>query len=485
MIFASFEFLALFLPLFFACYFLMPFRHRNWVILLFSWGFYAWWRVDFLALLIAVTGFTYTVARLMDRAGPKSDRAKFLMIIGLVGNLGVLAYFKYANFGVATVNQLRGAMGLSMMSWTEVLLPIGLSFYVLQSVSYLVDIRRGTVPVSRSLLDYAAYKAIFSQLIAGPIVRYAEIADELKVREHSLRQFGIGGRTFATGFAMKVAIADTLSPLVDAAFSLTQPTLADSWIAALSYTLQLYFDFAGYSLMAIGLARMIGFYFPQNFDNPYLSGSIQEFWQRWHMTLSRFLRDYLYIPLGGNRSGPVRTYVNLMLVMAIGGLWHGSSWNFILWGVWQGALLGTHRWWSRRRPPGAPTLAYPLANALTMLAVMIGWVVFRAKDLESAGRVYAGMLGLNGIGLSDDFLWQITPDRLWFIPVALAIVYVPLVRDRLSRPRLSHPHPGAPAVPAMSGLRLAAWTVSPFAAFTLAIVMLYSRDAVPFLYFQF
>lgn len=482
MVFASFEFLFLFLPPFFAVYFLTPFRYRNWVILIFSWAFYAWWRVDFLALLIAVTVFTFTIARLMDAAGPQSPRAKTLMIAGLLGNLGVLAYFKYANFGVATFNQLVGAMGLGAVGWAEIVLPIGLSFYVLQSVSYLVDVRRGEVPVSRSFLNYAAYKAIFSQLIAGPIVRYAEIGEELKQRHHSLRQFGIGSRTFMIGFAMKVAIADTLSPLVDAAFALAQPTLVDGWLAAIAYTLQLYFDFAGYSLMAIGLARMIGFSFPPNFDNPYLAGSIQDFWQRWHLTLSRFLRDYLYIPLGGNRAGPRRTYVNLMLVMAIGGLWHGSSWNFILWGVWHGGLLGLHRWWSRRRPRGAPGMPFASGNALTMLAVLIGWVLFRAKDLDGALTVYAGMLGLHGTGLSDALAWQVTPDRLWFVPLAAALVYLPLLPKRVGRWAMPVPAGG---LLANGALGIAAWTLAPFVGFALATVLLYSRDAVPFLYFQF
>ena len=483
MVFASFEFLFLFLPPFFAVYFLTPFKYRNWVILLFSWAFYAWWRIDFLALLVGVTVFTYTIARLMDAAGPQSPRAKTLMIVGLLGNLGVLAYFKYANFGVSTFNQLVGALGLHPMGWSDIVLPIGLSFYVLQSVSYLVDLRRGDVPVSRSFLNYAAYKAIFSQLIAGPIVRYAEISNELKQRHHSLRQFGIGGRSFMIGFAMKVAIADTLSPLVDAAFALTHPTLADGWLAAVSYTLQLYFDFAGYSLMAIGLARMIGFHFPPNFDNPYLATSIQDFWQRWHLTLSRFLRDYLYIPLGGNRAGPVRTYVNLMLVMAIGGLWHGASWNFILWGVWHGSMLATHRWWSRRRPRGAPGLPFWLGNAVTMFCVTLGWVLFRAKDLAGAGAVYKGMLGLNGLHLSEALAWQMMPEQLWFIPLAAALVYLPPVAEKFGQAWKARA--SADGLLAAGPVGIAAWTLAPSAGFALATMLLYSRDAVPFLYFQF
>ncbi len=472
MIFASFEFLFLFLPLFFAAYFATPVRWRNLTILVFSWAFYAWWRIDFLALLIAVTVFTFCIARAMGAVGPKSGRGKALMVVGLLGNLGVLGYFKYANFGVSTFNGLITAAGFTPVAWAEIVLPIGLSFYVLQSVSYLVDIRRGVVPISRSFLDYAAYKAIFSQLIAGPIVRYAEIAEDLKSRTHSLQQFGIGSRIFMIGFAMKTAVADTLSPLVDAVFALQHPTLSDAWTGALGYTLQLYFDFAGYSLMAIGLARMIGFHFPQNFNNPYLSRSIQEFWQRWHMTLSRFLRDYLYFPLGGNRLGPVRTYVNLLLVMAIGGLWHGSSWNFVLWGVWQGALLAGHRFISQNSTPREihGTLSFAWRNAVTMLCVMIGWVIFRAHDLAGAGRMYAGMIGANGFRLSDELAWQATPDRVWMIPIALALVYAPLLANPLRQ---------------RSRVGFALYAAAPFAGFVLAVVLLYSRAAVPFLYFQF
>ena len=317
----------MFLPVFFGVYFVVPPRHRNWVLVTFSWAFYAWWRVDFLALLVVVTVVTFLTARQIGRVGPPSRAGGWLLAAGLVFNLGVLGYFKYANFGVATFNDVITTFGAHPLGWSEIVLPVGLSFYVLQSVSYLVDVRRGTVPVSRSFLEYAAYKAIFAQLIAGPIVRYAEIAGELKQRRHTLELFGQGARLFMTGFAMKVVFGDTLSPAVDAAFALPLPTAADAWTGAIAYTLQLYFDFAGYSLLAIGLAKMMGFHFPANFDNPYLATSIQNFWQRWHMTLSRFLRDYLYVPLGGNRKGRVRTYINLLAVMVIGGAWHGASWK--------------------------------------------------------------------------------------------------------------------------------------------------------------
>jgi alginate O-acetyltransferase complex protein AlgI len=453
MIFASFEFVCLFLPAFLVVYFATPQRLRNWPILILSWAFYAWWRVDFLALLVCVTLFTYAIARLMETAPP--IRRQWLMTLGITIILAVLALFKYANFAFTTVNDIAGP---DTIIWTTIVLPAGLSFYVLQSVSYLIDINRGTVPVSRSFIDYAAYKAMFSQLIAGPIVRYAEIAGELRVRTHSLAQFGAGARRFMVGFALKVIIADTLSPMVDAIFRLESQTAAEAWSGALAYTLQLYCDFAGYSAMAIGLALMLGFHFPENFDTPYLSRSIQEFWQRWHITLSRFLRDYLYIPLGGNRQGPVRTYVNLIATMAIGGFWHGASWNFLLWGLWHGALLAIIRAIGR---VGLPAW---LGIPLTFLAVMLGWVLFRAPDLHSAASVYAGMIFTHGIAVSDALAWQITPDQWWMLPIGLAVMAMPLLR-------LTWP-------PFLTA-------AAPIAGFLLALTLLYSRAAVPFLYFQF
>ncbi|MCQ4160341.1 MBOAT family protein [Roseomonas sp. GC11] len=472
MIFASFEFLCLFLPLFFAVYFLTPARWRNTPVLLLSWAFYAWWRVDFLALLLGVTLFTYFVARAMERVGAQSPAGRRWMQIGLIGNLAVLGWFKYANFGVDSFNMLLDGLGLARIGWAEIALPIGLSFYVLQSVSYLVDVRRGDVPVSRSFLRYATYKAIFSQLIAGPIVRYAEIADDLKNRTHSLAKFGIGARRFMMGFAMKVILADTLSPMVDAVFRLPQPTLADAWAGAIAYTLQLFFDFAGYSAMAIGLALMIGFRFPENFDNPYLAASIQNFWQRWHMTLSRFLRDYLYIPLGGSRQGHARTSVNLFLTMLIGGFWHGANWTFLLWGAWQGGLLVLHRHWRASHGP-MPWLA---GHLLTFLAVILGWVVFRAAHMGEALRMYAGMLGLHGTALSDELAWQVTPDQWATIGLGMVMVYLPLLRGRLPFLR-----PAAELSPFWRPV----WSVAPLLGFLLGVVLLYSRAAVPFLYFQF
>jgi len=255
---------------------------------------------------------------------------------------------------------------------------------------------------------------------------------------------------------------------VDAIFKLNAPTLADGWLGATAYTLQLYFDFAGYSAMAIGLALMIGFHFPENFDHPYLAGSIQAFWNRWHITLSSFLRDYLYIPLGGNRQGEGRTYVNLVLTMLIGGFWHGANWTFLAWGGWQGGMLAVHRLY---RPKGSRGMPWIIGHPITLLCVVLGWVVFRADNFGQAIRVYRGMLGLQGVGVSDDLAWQLTPDRLWTVAIGVVVIYLPLVSAWVGA------RSGAPG----RGLSL----VGPLCGFMVAMVLLYSRAAVPFLYFQF
>jgi alginate O-acetyltransferase complex protein AlgI len=314
---------------------------------------------------------------------------------------------------------------------------------------------------------------MFSQLIAGPIVRYSEIDYDLRHRVHTIEKFGLGARRFMIGFAMKVLIADTIAPVVDAVYALPNPTTADAWTGAIAYTLQLFFDFAGYSAMAIGLATMWAFRFPENFNNPYLAANIQEFWQLWHMTLSRFLRDYLYISLGGNRRGPVRTYVNLLLTMVIGGLWHGAAWTFVLWGFWHGALLALHRFW---RAQGNGPMAWLPAHALLILAVVLGWVAFRAPSFESAFAIYFAMFGQNFGGISDALAWQITPDQWWCLWLGIGLVYVPLLGDRL--PLLRQPD-------GITGMWRPIWAYWPLVAFVLGLVLLYSRAAVPFLYFQF
>jgi alginate O-acetyltransferase complex protein AlgI len=461
MVFSSYIFLFAFLPLFLVIYYLTPWRGKSLVILLFSYVFYAWWRPDFLALLVSVTVVTYGVALAIEAAQDEKQRYQ-LLFAGVTLNLCALAYFKYANFGVESLNAALVALGFEKITFAHVLLPIGLSFYIFHAISYLVDIYRKEAPPARNLIDFAAFIALFPHLVAGPVLRYHLLAEQFRSRIHSFDRFSRGCVIFMIGFCKKVLIADTVAVLADAAFALPNPTLADAWLGAIAYTVQLFFDFSGYTDMAIGLALMIGFVFPENFNDPYVSKSITEFWKRWHMSLSNWLREYLYVSLGGNRKGVVRTYINLFLTMLLGGLWHGANWTFVIWGAWHGGILVIERYWEQRI--GKPLLPAWLRVIKTMLLVMIGWVFFRAADLGGAGRMFEGMLGLNGLAFSDAFAWQVTPDRLGVLCIGIGLVYaMPWLRK----------NSGSFARPFLIPLFL--W----------AVVTLSSQSFTPFLYFQF
>lgn len=323
MVFSTSIFLFLFLPLFLAGYYLVPSRGRSAWILFGSWVFYGWWRLDFLGLLILTSLWNYWLGRqaCASRHGDESGRrrARIALALGIVLNLGSLAYFKYWNFAVDSVNAVLAAAGSGQLQTWSVILPIGISFYIFQATSYLVDVYRGDAPAAGSFVDLAAYIALFPQLIAGPILRYKDLAGQFAARSHSFQLFSRGAYRFMAGFAKKVLIADTVARIADQAFALEAPGVIGSWLGTLAYTVQLYFDFSGYSDMAIGLGLMMGFRFIENFNYPYISRSISEFWRRWHISLSTWLRDYLYIPLGGNRRGSRKTYRNITLVMLLGG----------------------------------------------------------------------------------------------------------------------------------------------------------------------
>ena len=343
MVFSSNVFLFLFLPIFLGLYYLSSNRYRNLLILIGSYVFYAWWRVDFLLLFVAVTLWNYLFGLRIDRAGTRSKAAQRWVLWGVAGNLATLGYFKYANFGMSNLNALLESAGLEPFVLTHVILPIGISFYIFQSISYLIDVYRGDTEPTRNLINFAAFIALFPQLIAGPVLRYKDLADQFTGRSHNLDKFAEGATRFMQGFVKKVFIADTLAPLVDHCFALQNPSTGDAWLGMLAYTAQLYFDFSGYSDMAIGLGLMMGFRFMENFNQPYISQSITEFWRRWHISLSTWLRDYLYVPLGGNRGGTFNTYRNLFLTMLLGGFWHGANWTFLIWGAWHGTWLAIER----------------------------------------------------------------------------------------------------------------------------------------------
>ncbi len=304
------------------------------------------------------------------------------------------------------------------MPGAHIALPVGISFFTFKAVSYLVDVYTGTAAAAGGFVELAAYVALFPQVTAGPIERFSPFSAQLKSPERSFDSYSEGAARFLLGFCKKILVADTVGPIVNAAFTLPAPTFVDSWIGTAAYTMQIYYDFSGYSDMAIGLCRMLGLKSMENFQAPYLSASIGEFWRRWHISLSSWLRDYVYFPLGGNRRGTTRTYVNLMLVMLIGGLWHGSSWTFVLWGAWHGSLLVVDRLRRNARP-----LPRPLGVALTTVAVAAGWVIFRAPSLAAAAAMYGGMLGLHGAGLSADLGWQLSRLSTFVLAAALVVTW--------------------------------------------------------------
>lgn len=459
MVFVSDSFVFLFLPLFLLTYALVPARLRNATILLYSLIFYGWWRFDFLPLLIAIACWSWATSLWIVRSAGRERRIALLAAI--LAPLASLIWFKYANL----LAESAAALGAPIGNWTAIPLPIGLSFFVFGAISYSVDVFRKTVAAEPSLVNYATYQAMFGHLVAGPVVRYQSVAERLASRSFDLAEFTEGWRRFMLGFAQKVLLGDTLAPLVDAGYALPNPSTADVSLTVAAYTLHLYFDFAGYSSMAIGLGLMVGLNFPENFDNPYLSRSITEFWRRWHISLSSWLRDYLYIPLGGTRVGKVRSYFNLLVTMALGGLWHGASWTFLVWGFWHGLGLIAARLWSAAGAPAVPAL---ISHVLTMAFVMIGWLLFRAQDWQIAQTMMSGLLGLNGLSLSSPMIATARPTELLTLCLGLLVVYAPALPDYPLRRYIARP----PFELALLLWLCALWTMQ-------------SRTVIPFLYFQF
>ena len=429
MSFTSGAFLFLFLPIFLGIYHAVPARARSWWLLAASVVFYAWWRLDFLALLAGLAVAAWFLGRLIaSLRDTHRQRARALLALGIILSLGVLAWFKYADFGISSLNALLGATGAfgataaRPLPLLRIALPVGISFSTFKAISYMVDVSRGTVAAAGSIGEVALYIFLFPQVISGPIDRFAALAPQLRGGTRSFDMFCRGALRFMLGCCKKVLIADAIAPLANAAFALDRPALADAWLGSAAYTMQLYFDFSGYSDMAVGIGLMMGLSFGENFRAPYLSAGLTEFWKRWHISLSSWLRDYLYIPLGGNRRGPARTLLNLALVMVIGGLWHGAALTFIAWGAWHGLLLVIER--VRGNQALVRRLPRPLAVFLTMLMVNAGWVLFRAPDIPAAGGMFAGMIGLNGGGLSEALRWQAQTLSLAALAAGSVLVYV-------------------------------------------------------------
>ncbi len=432
MVFSSIIFLFYFLPVFLLAYSIPDSQHRrNVVLVAFSLVFYAWGEPLYITLMLLSIGMNYWFGQRIGRAEEPSRRRWLCLAVTL--DVCLLGAFKYTPFLVRNVSDLLGVHFPLQTSLLAIPLPLGISFYTFQAISYVVDVYRRRFAPEQSVLDLAAYVTMFPHLIAGPIVRYQEIRDELHTTQISDERLLQGAQIFVLGLSAKLLIANTFSQYADQVFGL-EPALLTSalaWLGAVSYTFQIYFDFNGYSIMAIGLAMMLGFTFPRNFDRPYISTSITEFWRRWHISLSTWFRDYLYIPLGGNRAGPFKTYRNLLIVFVVCGVWHGAGWTFLLWGLLHGVFLV----FERLVQPIGWRVPRIVLHVYAMLVVVCGWVLFRSPTLASAGAYFAAMLGRNVKPIYQ-------PQEVWSpVWIALALVASVCAAVRLERNPREWPFP--------------------------------------------
>ena len=391
MVFSSYLFIFFFLPLALLGYYAAPKKLRHLTLTIFSYIFYGWANPWFCLLMLFNTSVDYTNGRLM---GAYPARKKLFVTISIVCDLAILGFFKYFNFGLDNYNATMATLGIpeaQYLGFFRVVLPLGISFYTFQSMSYVIDVYRGDAKVVTNFIDYACYVSMFPQLVAGPIIRFQDVADQLRERTLTWEKFARGTAFFMLGMAKKVLLANPCGKIADTTFNTGDLSCFDAWYGAVAYAFQIYFDFSGYSDMAIGLGLMLGFVFAKNFDSPYRSKSITEFWRRWHLSLSTWLRDYLYIPLGGNRKGSVRTYINLALVMLLGGLWHGASWNFLIWGGIHGGYLAFER--AQGKESIYHKLPVLLQVLITFFIVLIAWVFFRADTLPDAAQYLKCMFG--------------------------------------------------------------------------------------------
>ena len=388
MVFSSTTFLLAFLPLVAILYYICPRKLRNGLLLVFSLLFYGWGEPKYILIMLFSTVFDYCNGLAIGhfRSRGRAGGAKAVLVISVVGNLAILGFFKYTDFAISNLNGLLGtaipALGL--------LLPIGISFYTFQTMSYTIDVYRGLVPPQRNIVDFGAYVTLFPQLIAGPIVQYKTVAYDLEHRRESVSEASEGLQRLVIGLGKKVLIANQMGAIWEDIAAMSDPTAVTAWIGAIAYTFQIYFDFSGYSDMAIGLGRIFGFRFNENFDYPYLAASVTEFWRRWHMSLTTWFREYLYIPLGGNRGGTAKTLRNIFIVWFCTGFWHGASWNFILWGLYFAVWLVLEKYVFRSvlaRTPGW------IKHTYTIVVVFVGWGIFAMEDLSVCGGYLRACFG--------------------------------------------------------------------------------------------
>lgn len=460
-----FGFLAVVLPLYFLC----PKKYRNLVLFLTSLMlFYAWDMPSYALIMLFTITFDYFAGRLIGHFQYlwKYKAAKATLIVTTVVNIGMLAFFKYTNLFIEGVNSLADT-GIPLL---DVTLPIGISFYTFQTMSYVIDVYRRRCDVQKNFIDFGAYVTMFPQLIAGPIVRYVDVEKELGNRRENLADFSEGVKRFAYGLSKKIIIANSMGEIWEEISAMQNPPVLTAWIGALAFTFHIFFDFAGYSDMAIGMGKMMGFRFPENFDLPYISRSITEFWRRWHMTLGTWFREYVYIPLGGNRRGKFRQIINLLIVWGLTGFWHGASWNFLLWGLYFGIILILEKLFILKVLDRIPRI---FSHIYTMFLVVIGWVIF-ANDKFPALAAYFKNLFVSPVGNADGYsLYLITSNLvLWILAVVFSTALPRMLGEKLQR---------LPCKRLLSVIEI----ISVTALLIVSLSLMVGGGYNPFLYFRF
>ncbi|MEF2245732.1 MBOAT family O-acyltransferase [Paenibacillus sp. IITD108] len=468
MVFSSVIFLFYFLPLVLILYFSVPFKFKNVILLIFSLVFYAWGEPRYVLLMIISIMMNYGYGIWIDRTDSHEKKKKLILTLAIFVNIGLLGVFKYANFFVHAMNDVFQ----TNVHLTDIPLPLGISFYTFHALSYLIDVYRKKERAQRNLFSLSLYITFFPQLVAGPIIRYNAIADQLKKRVFSSIQFAEGIKRFILGLSKKVLLANPLGSVADTVFATSTMDLStgSAWVGIIAYTLQIYYDFSGYSDMAIGLAKMFGFEFAENFNYPYISKSISEFWRRWHISLGSWFRDYVYIPLGGSRVAKWKIYRNLFIVWSLTGFWHGASWTFIAWGIYYGLLIALEK-------AGLEKLLskiYPLNHVAVLLLVMIGWVFFRADNFSFATDFIAAMFHSRGNDIFDSLALSLLSMN-WLHFTAAILVAAPIF-PRLQKLQLGN---------TLTKVKTACALFFYFFLFVEVILYLINSTYNPFLYFRF
>lgn len=466
MVFSSTIFLCVYLPLVLLGYYICPKKGRNLFLLIVSLVFYAWGEPKYVFLMIFSILVNYIFGRLMDKNRGRQKRMKLMLVLSVVIDLGLLSVFKYTDFIITNVNAIFG----SSFDLLNIALPIGISFYTFQAMSYTIDVYRNDVRVQKNLIDFGMYITMFPQLIAGPIVRYADVQDQLAERSVTTADFSEGVMRFVVGLGKKVLLANQMGAVWSEIYALGGDVSAlMAWTGAIAYTFQIYFDFSGYSDMAIGLGRMFGFKFPENFRYPYQSVSITDFWRRWHITLSTWFKEYLYIPLGGNRCGLARQALNLLIVWSLTGFWHGAGWNFVMWGLYYFVILFIEKLFLLKALDKLPKL---FRHVYALLLIVIGWVIFASDDVSVLLPYLGSMFGANGaIGGMD----------VYTLLTKAALIVICCVASTELPKKLFLSATGAMNEKAAFTIK----SVMTIALLALSMILLIGDSYNPFLYFRF